>query len=122
MSPICVGFTVQRWFPVANMTRFMPVRVYDYYAPGKLFCHETSCCSDSNECYCFLDTERFNETMVNAYSLYVLSVCHVCGSYQCPYCPVFSGCPVGQPSLPVLLVCLLSFFALFIKNRNVVVI
>ena len=35
--------------------------------------------------------ERFNETMVNAFSLYVLSVCHVCGSYQCPYCPIFSG-------------------------------
>ena len=29
--------------------------------------------------------------MVNAFSLYVLSVCHVCGSYQCPYCPIFSG-------------------------------
>lgn len=39
----------------------------------------------------FLWPERFNETMVNAFSLYVLSVCHVCGSYQCPYCPIFSA-------------------------------
>jgi len=37
VSPICIDFTVQRWFPVANLTRFIPVRVYDYYAPGKYF-------------------------------------------------------------------------------------
>lgn len=32
---ICVNFTIERWFPVANMSRYLPVRVYDYYAPGK---------------------------------------------------------------------------------------
>lgn len=31
----CVNFTVERWFPVANMSRYLPIRVYDYYAPGK---------------------------------------------------------------------------------------
>lgn len=31
----CVQFTMNRWFPVANMTRFMPVKIYEYYAPGK---------------------------------------------------------------------------------------
>nr|QOJ54018.1 macroglobulin complement-related 2 [Ixodes ricinus] len=67
-SPICVNFTAQRWYPVANMTRFISIRVYDYYAP-----------------------ERFNETMFELYNLYALSICHVCGSYQCPYCPVFSA-------------------------------
>lgn len=45
----------------------MPARVYDYYAP-----------------------ERYEEIMVNAYSIYQLSICHVCGSYQCPYCPIYS--------------------------------
>jgi len=34
----CVQFTLNRWFPVANMTRFLPVKIYDYYAPGELFC------------------------------------------------------------------------------------
>lgn len=34
---ICVNFTIERWFPVANMSRYLPVRVYDYYAPGKFF-------------------------------------------------------------------------------------
>lgn len=31
----CVNFTIERWYPVANMSRFLPLRVYDYYAPGK---------------------------------------------------------------------------------------
>ncbi|XP_054709212.1 CD109 antigen-like [Uloborus diversus] len=68
ISPICLTFTVQRWFPVANMTRYLSAKVYDYYAP-----------------------ERYNQTMMDMYSLFVLSVCQVCGSYQCPYCPVFSS-------------------------------
>lgn len=32
----CVEFTLERWFPVANMSRYLPIRVYDYYAPGML--------------------------------------------------------------------------------------
>ncbi|PRD28509.1 UNVERIFIED_CONTAM: hypothetical protein NCL1_32187 [Trichonephila clavipes] len=30
----CVNFTVQRWFPVANLTRYLKAKVYDYYTPG----------------------------------------------------------------------------------------
>lgn len=33
-DPTCVNFTVERWLPVANMSRYLPIRVYDYYAPG----------------------------------------------------------------------------------------
>ncbi|OQR76238.1 C3 and PZP alpha-2-macroglobulin domain-containing protein 8-like [Tropilaelaps mercedesae] len=66
-EPICVDITVSRWYPVANMSRFISIKVYDYYAP-----------------------ERFNESMFEMYHLYAMSICHVCGSYQCPYCPVFS--------------------------------
>ena len=29
----------------------------------------------------------------NATPLYVLDICEVCGSYQCPYCPYFSAAP-----------------------------
>lgn len=35
MRDTCVNFTVERWYPVANMSRYLPIRVYDYYAPGK---------------------------------------------------------------------------------------
>nr|XP_023020660.1 CD109 antigen [Leptinotarsa decemlineata] len=31
----CINFTVERWYPVANMSRYLPIRVYDYYAPGE---------------------------------------------------------------------------------------
>jgi len=30
----CVNFTIERWYPVANMSRYLPIRVYDYYSPG----------------------------------------------------------------------------------------
>lgn len=30
----CINFTVERWYPVANMSQYLPIRVYDYYAPG----------------------------------------------------------------------------------------
>lgn len=30
----CVNFTLERWYPVANMSRYLSIRVYDYYSPG----------------------------------------------------------------------------------------
>lgn len=77
----CVKFTVQRWYPVANMTRYIYARIYDYYAP-----------------------ERFNETLINAYNLHVLSVCHTCASFSCPYCKDYSGAHLIRPSAMLLLV------------------
>lgn len=71
----CVNFTVERWYPVANMSRYLPVRVYDYYAP-----------------------ERFNETIFDALPTYVLNICEVCGSSQCPYCPIYNiGAVIRAP-------------------------
>uniref|UniRef100_A0A0A9WJ80 C3 and PZP-like alpha-2-macroglobulin domain-containing protein 8 n=3 Tax=Lygus hesperus TaxID=30085 RepID=A0A0A9WJ80_LYGHE len=64
----CVNFTIERWYPVANMTRYLPVRVYDYYAP-----------------------ERFNESIFDALPTYILNICEVCGSSQCPYCPIYNA-------------------------------
>ncbi|KAF8787021.1 CD109 antigen-like [Argiope bruennichi] len=89
----CLSFTIQRWYPVANMTRWLPVRVYDYYAP-----------------------ERFNETMFDVYNLFVLSICQVCGSYQCPYCPIFSWSNniVASPILLITSIC-----ALFLLSRKI---
>jgi CD109 antigen len=47
----------------------------------------------------------------NSTPLYVLDICEVCGSYQCPYCPYFSGSPVSakfSSPLCVILCCLLA--------------
>lgn len=63
----CINFTIERWHPVANMSRYLPVRVYDYYAP-----------------------ERFNETIFDSLPTYLLNICEVCGSSQCPYCPIYN--------------------------------
>lgn len=67
---ICVNFTIERWYPVANMTRYLPIKVYDYYAP-----------------------ERFKEIIFDAFDTWALDICQVCGSYQCPYCPIYNGSP-----------------------------
>ncbi|XP_015173319.1 PREDICTED: CD109 antigen [Polistes dominula] len=64
----CVNFTIERWYPVANMSRYLPIRVYDYYAP-----------------------ERFNESIFDALPTYTLNICEVCGSSQCPYCPIYNA-------------------------------
>ncbi|CAO1404502.1 unnamed protein product [Diamesa hyperborea] len=64
----CVNFTIERWLPVANMSRYLPIRVYDYYAP-----------------------ERFNETIFDSLPTYLLNICEVCGSSQCPYCSIYNA-------------------------------
>lgn len=64
----CVNFLIQRWYPVANSTRYLKAKVYEYNTP-----------------------ENYKEKIWENYDLYVLSICEVCGSYQCPYCPHFSA-------------------------------
>ncbi|CAG9856305.1 unnamed protein product [Phyllotreta striolata] len=89
---ICVNFTVERWHPVANMSRYLPIRVYDYYAP-----------------------ERFNETIFDALSSYVLDICQVCGSSQCPYCDIYNGATGMFLSMYALLLALSLTIISFVK-------
>ncbi|XP_032519438.2 CD109 antigen [Danaus plexippus] len=85
----CVNFTIERWYPVANMSRYLPIRVYDYYAP-----------------------ERFNETIFDALPTYLLNICEVCGSSQCPYCAIYNaGAPLTASAL-----LLLATVAAIIRN------
>ncbi|KAL0278731.1 UNVERIFIED_CONTAM: hypothetical protein PYX00_000464 [Menopon gallinae] len=90
---ICVDFTVERWFPVANMSRYLPIRVYDYYAP-----------------------ERFNETIFDSLPTYILNICEVCGSSQCPYCPIYNLASILHISSNVLFT--ISILMLF-RNLNI---
>ncbi|XP_066601822.1 CD109 antigen [Prorops nasuta] len=90
----CVNFTVERWYPVANMSRYLPIRVYDYYAP-----------------------ERFNESIFDALPTYTLNICEVCGSSQCPYCSIYNaatilGIPGGMLIASSLLVLVMKYFQL----------
>ncbi|KAK6643489.1 hypothetical protein RUM43_004996 [Polyplax serrata] len=87
---ICVDFTVERWYPVANMSRYLPIRVYDYYAP-----------------------ERFNETIFDSLPTYILNICEVCGSSQCPYCPIYNLASILKASSVGIVI-----LAVFVLHRN----
>ncbi|KAJ8926001.1 hypothetical protein NQ315_009856 [Exocentrus adspersus] len=88
----CINFTVERWYPVANMSRYLPIRIYDYYAP-----------------------ERFNESIFDAISTYGLDICQVCGSSQCPYCYIYNT--AAAIPLPVYTILLTVVFTV-IRNRR----
>ncbi|XP_045452691.1 CD109 antigen [Melitaea cinxia] len=88
----CVNFTIERWYPVANMSRYLPIRVYDYYAP-----------------------ERFNETIFDALPTYLLNICEVCGSSQCPYCAIYNTA-THLAALPVVI---LLTLVILIRNLRI---
>ncbi|CAG2109502.1 unnamed protein product [Medioppia subpectinata] len=50
----CVEFSIERWFPVANLTRWLKARVYDLYEP-----------------------EFFKEEIVDDFALYALHICEL---------------------------------------------
>ncbi|XP_047740620.1 CD109 antigen [Hyalella azteca] len=81
----CVSYQVERWHAVSNHSRYNAAAIYSHFQP-----------------------ERFNQTLFEVYSLYDLDICEVCGSFQCPYCPFYSGGFMPTPSmwvwLPLLLV------------------
>ncbi|RUS75425.1 hypothetical protein EGW08_016804 [Elysia chlorotica] len=79
-SRTCVFFRADRWHPVANATIQHRMRVYDYYEPGM---HNTSLYTTKN--------------------LFLLNICFVCGSYQCPYCPFFNAASLASTGLHFLL-------------------
>ena len=60
----------------------------------------------------FQFAERFQMLLINS-TVNSLDICEVCGSYQCPYCPVYSTAhSVNQTQLAYLLfvVYVLFFF------------
>jgi len=81
----CFEHTVRRYFPVANLTRTRQAVIIEPLRP-----------------------EKFYVKPFNATSLYVLSICEVCGSYQCPYCPFYSASSLLQPSLLFITVSLVT--------------
>ncbi|XP_005101039.1 alpha-1-inhibitor 3 isoform X2 [Aplysia californica] len=85
-SKTCVYFRADRWYPVANATIQHRVRVYDYYEPG-----------------------MHNTTMYTTRNLFLMNICFVCGSYQCPYCPYFNAANIAQAGASIALF-LLSVF------------
>ncbi|KAH9502244.1 hypothetical protein Btru_070510 [Bulinus truncatus] len=94
-SKTCVDFRADRWYPVANSTKEHRIRVYDYYEPGM---HRTR--------------------MYTVQNLFLMNICFVCGSYQCPYCPYFNSASVisGQYRLLKLILILFIIHKTLIRN------
>jgi hypothetical protein len=81
----CFNYTIRRWYPVANMTKTRSARIFGTYEP-----------------------EKFNVTMFYPTPLYALDICAVCGSYQCPYCPYYSGSGLLSPTVLTFVVVILA--------------
>jgi hypothetical protein len=99
------------------MSRYLPIRVYDYYAPGLLFIFIIINYFESKHVlYMYLlfiyFSERFNETIFDALPTYLLNICEVCGSSQCPYCPIFNS--AFQLSIPVTLISVVMLIIAYI--------
>jgi len=66
-DPICWSFTLERYIPVANISRYYSMKVYEYHEPNNA-----------------------NRSMYHLRDVFGLDICEVCGSYQCPYCPYYA--------------------------------
>ena len=85
-----------RYFPVANLTRTRQAVIIEPLRP-----------------------EKFHVKTFNATSLYILSICEVCGSYQCPYCPFYSAVPTIHPNISfVIFITFVSLLLSWDRTRN----
>ncbi|KDR15355.1 CD109 antigen [Zootermopsis nevadensis] len=87
----CFNHTVRRWYPVANLSLYRQVQLYESHAK-----------------------ENFVMILVNSTPLYILNICEVCGSYQCPYCPYYSRI---APSAASKLITILSVITLELMKK-----
>ena len=60
-------------------------------------------------------SERFNESIFDALPMYTLNICEVCGSSQCPYCPIYNAAmllstPTGFLLIASLIVTITRYF------------
>ncbi|CAK9297747.1 unnamed protein product [Gordionus sp. m RMFG-2023] len=87
----CFNLSAERWYPIANMSEWHTIKVFEYYNPT-----------------------HFNTTMYEAYNLKVLDICHVCGSFQCPYCPNFNSAPNNLPGMTNIFLLLCTMFVFIV--------
>ncbi|VDD75471.1 unnamed protein product [Mesocestoides corti] len=76
----CVEFNASRFYPVSNMSDHQVCLAYEYYEPG-----------------------RYNNSMYEVISLYTNTICSVCGSFQCPYCPDYNAVACKELNISLLL-------------------
>jgi CD109 antigen len=79
-EPICFDFTLERYIPVANISRYYSMRMYEYHEPANA-----------------------DRSMYTLRDVFGLDICEVCGSYQCPYCPYYAFAISSYQFYPLLL-------------------
>lgn len=97
----CVEFNASRFYPVSNMTDHQICYAYEYYEPGKPTTIQSAgdlYSLPSNYLYFLIVLARYNNSMYEVISLYTNTICSVCGSYQCPYCPDYNGASCNELS------------------------
>ena len=82
----CFNYTIQRWYPVANMSRYLSARAYELYAPGE--------CDSSNVSYVLSYSVNFTD---DYFSSFREIQSHNCGNDR----PVFIACLCSMWILPV---------------------
>merc|ERR1711894_409925 len=90
----CFSHTVRRYYPVANLTRTRQAVIVEPLRP-----------------------ERFFVRTFNATSLYILSICEVCGSYQCPYCPFYSAANLPYLNWSIILPLIVAVLVMNLQLR-----
>jgi len=91
----CFSFTADRWYPVANTSIDHLIMIQEYSETGLQ-----------------------NLSAYNAFTLFQLHICQVCGSFQCPYCQFYNSAPpilMTSSALLFSLVC--SALAFYVARR-----
>ncbi|KAK8397836.1 hypothetical protein O3P69_004560 [Scylla paramamosain] len=90
----CFTYPIKRWYPVANLTRIRLAKIFEQYQP-----------------------ERFQTLLINS-TVNSLDICEVCGSYQCPYCPIYSSAhKLNQLPVAPLLFVVFLVYSYFLTDR-----
>lgn len=80
----CFSFIADRWYPVANTSIDHLIKIQEY-----------------------AETGLQNLSAYNAFTLFQLHICQVCGSFQCPYCDYYNAAPPGVMTSRGWMLCLL---------------
>ncbi|XP_067938571.1 CD109 antigen-like [Watersipora subatra] len=88
----CIEFTATREFRVANISEQTRIKVYEYHEP-----------------------DNFLLTFYEKIELRKLTVCLVCGSYQCPYCEFYNSSPSLKSNFSQTMLLAISFLVLYLN-------
>ena len=91
VTPTCFTFAMTRYIPVANLSRYYEMKIYEYNEPNNAV-----------------------RSMYHLKDIFGLDICEVCGSYQCPYCPYYAFASKVNQNHPIFIFMSLLFSIQFL--------